>query len=317
MKKILIILTSILLFLSLLGCKKDSQKYLITINYNNGENSKIMLVDSLEEPNSPTREGYTFKEWISDGKKFEFKNEYLKDNLIIDATWTKNEEVNPEIQYFTVSFETDSDDNLSDIKVKKNSSLIGIYPTKSNNLFLGWYLDSNLTKSYDLSLPVTSNLKLYAKWIKQPSTDKTIKITLKFGFDFPDQEIEIPINSRKEIKNNNNMENYSFMGWSFKEDLSDLPNNLIKNYYFTHDTTLYARYYINNITPTIEINDDKTIVKLIIDDIEQEIVEIILKEGNNYSFLDDLVFDTKLEKGNKDILVKTNTGLYYRLKFSV
>jgi len=51
-------------------------------------------------------------------------------------------------------------------------------PSKKGYKFIGWYTDSALTKAYDFSTPVKSNLTLYAKWKKGiPTTKQSKKVT--------------------------------------------------------------------------------------------------------------------------------------------
>lgn len=48
-------------------------------------------------------------------------------------------------------------------------------PSKKGHKFIGWYTDSALTKAYDFSTPVKSDLTLYAKWEKGKPTPKPAK----------------------------------------------------------------------------------------------------------------------------------------------
>lgn len=51
-------------------------------------------------------------------------------------------------------------------------------PSKKGHKFIGWYTDSALTKAYDFSTPVKSDLTLYAKWKKGiPTSHQVKKIT--------------------------------------------------------------------------------------------------------------------------------------------
>ena len=44
------------------------------------------------------------------------------------------------------------------------------YPKKADNAFGGWYADSGLTRAYNFANPVTENLNLHAKWLRQTYT---------------------------------------------------------------------------------------------------------------------------------------------------
>ena len=71
------------------------------------------------------------------------------------------------IKEYTVSFYTDGAGKLADVIIKEGEDFT--FPTISleNAEFDGWYLDRALTKKAELdTLKIESDIKLYAKWIK-------------------------------------------------------------------------------------------------------------------------------------------------------
>ena len=78
---------------------------------------------------------------------------------------------------FTVTFVKNNSTSNETSTVKSGKTVSKpANPTKSNYIFNAWYTDSSLTKEYDFSKAVTSNLTLYAKYTVDYAT-LTNKIT--------------------------------------------------------------------------------------------------------------------------------------------
>jgi len=66
---------------------------------------------------------------------------------------------------FTVTFEVNGGSLISSVEVDNGSTLpLPNNPTKLTYIFDGWYTDFNLQSPFIESSPITSNIKLYAKW---------------------------------------------------------------------------------------------------------------------------------------------------------
>lgn len=66
-------------------------KYSVFIDYDNEkEMSELSVIEgkTLEEPDIPTKSGYTFVEWQVNGKKYDFSTPITK-SIVIKATWKK------------------------------------------------------------------------------------------------------------------------------------------------------------------------------------------------------------------------------------
>lgn len=75
--------------------------------------------------------------------------------------------------YYTINFETNGGNKITSVKVKKEESISApLAPVKNGYKFDGWYIDKELTQSYDFSSAVTKSFTLYAKWTENES--KTI-----------------------------------------------------------------------------------------------------------------------------------------------
>lgn len=112
------------------------------------------------EPAAPTADGYEFGGWYSDPdctKVFSFDTS-VTEPLTLYAKWT------PEKR--TVTFDVKGHGETPDAqlvdyngKATEPDAL-----TADGYTFGGWYADTACTEPYDFDTPVTSNLKLYAKW---------------------------------------------------------------------------------------------------------------------------------------------------------
>ncbi len=72
---------------------------------------------------------------------------------------------------FTVSFDPNGGSDMVSQKVEKGSTVAKpADPTRKGDDFKGWYTDPDFKNPYDFSTPVSSDLKLYAKWQEQPVT---------------------------------------------------------------------------------------------------------------------------------------------------
>ena len=91
--------------------------------------------------------------------------------------FSKNNQ-NDTVKKFTVSFETNGGSAIAK-KIVKSGTILALNDiaetTKENNNFLGWYLDSNLSKEASFPYTVSKNIKFYAKWKEIPKVEPPIQ----------------------------------------------------------------------------------------------------------------------------------------------
>ena len=99
-------------------------------------------------PPTPSKEGYIFKEWQLNGKKYDFSSEVTSDT-ILTAKWVREE-------YVTVTFDSTTDENIEPKKIIKGETLSDL-PTlyKENYNFLGWILDDKLYNGEEIYNDIT------------------------------------------------------------------------------------------------------------------------------------------------------------------
>ena len=150
------------------------------LNYDGSKNTTQSVTDgaTVKEPDTPTREGYTFAGWYTDT---DCTNEYdfaigVTADITLYAKWTVNT--------YTVTFETNGGSAVdSQTIVDNGTATIPTAPTKDGYVFAGWYTDTACTGEYDFSGVVTKNITLYAKWIEVITDWDTLSVKLNSGTD--------------------------------------------------------------------------------------------------------------------------------------
>lgn len=198
----------------------EVKKYTVTFDSDGGSTiNKAQVEDgkTVEEPNSPTKEGYIFVEWMLDNKTFDFSTEITNDITLV-AKWEKAKE---EVKTYTVTFNTDGGSKISSKtvvdgnKVSKPSN-----PTKNGYTFVNWTLDG---KNYDFNTKITKNITLKATWKK--NEDKPVVEVKKYTVTFEaGPETSIPSQSVEEGKKVSKPSNPTWSGYEFSH-WSILPND--------------------------------------------------------------------------------------------
>lgn len=130
----------------------------ITVNYN----------QTFEMPETPVKEGHTFVNWYTTP---DFAEIYISgpvnEDLTLYAKWSVDE--------YVISFETNGGRRIKDITVKYGAvAEAPDAPEKEGYVFEGWYTDEDLTQEFEFGSPITSNIKLYAKWSETPAEDPNV-----------------------------------------------------------------------------------------------------------------------------------------------
>jgi len=203
----------------------------------------------INEPESPTKEGYTFEGWYTSllfDTEFDFENTTIQSHITLYAKW---EEVIIE-PTFTVNFITLSDVIISPyLNVLLNSRINEPQaPTKEGFVFIGWFIDETYTNPWDFDLDViTSDINLYAKW-EEVMVDVFYTVHfITYTITALDPYENISMGSLIEIPATLEKEGYTFEGW-YKESayihLWDFDVDVV-----TDNITLYAKWLLIEITP--------------------------------------------------------------------
>ena len=124
------------------------------------------------EPTVPTKEGYIFVGWYSNGERFNFSTSKVTEDLKLEARWTKDNAI-----IYTITFNSKGGEKVESIKVEKNNVIGNLpTPTKKGYSFDGWYFGTELVNNNTV---VTRDMTLVAKWTEADEESTTKKTTTK------------------------------------------------------------------------------------------------------------------------------------------
>ncbi len=145
------------------------EKYSVTFTVDNQiykKMEKIVEGNTVALP-TPEKEGYTFDGWYVNDKKFD-TSEKITGNTVLTAKFT--------INTYCVTFDSANDTNSITEKVTYNETVKKPEtPVKKGYIFDGWYLNN---EKYDFSSPVTKDITIVARWIKNTMAQYTVETYL-------------------------------------------------------------------------------------------------------------------------------------------
>ena len=137
-------------------------------------------------PTSPTAYGYKFVGWYYAGTDTPFdRNTPIEEDVTVEARWKK---------LYWISFNTNGGEKMEPYQVEEGTVISEPeIPYHAGHYFTGWYslVDEFTLEKHDFSKPVTSNVKLEAKWVVRDGNliydDQTlVKIILPDNYRFSD-----------------------------------------------------------------------------------------------------------------------------------
>ncbi len=221
--------------------------YLITFDSGDGTAiaSQIVVEGGLAEvPEAdPTLTYYIFKGWYTaDGDLFDFSTE-IYEFVNLYAKWEEA------VTYY-VTFESNEGSEVETQRLVEYDVVVEPEdPTRKDYEFIAWCTDEALTMEYDFSLPVTSDMTLYAEW----KVLRTYYVTFESngGSEVEMQEIiEGELATQPE---NPTYEETSFAGWYADEELTmefDFSEGIYDN------TTIYAKWTTFTVTFVMNGGDE-------------------------------------------------------------
>lgn len=161
--------------------------------------------DVIPLPSTPTREGYLFNGWYLDDTLNDPYNpkQTITSDMTLYAKW--------DIQSYTISFEENGGEEMSDLTLYYSENVIlPTPPTKEGYTFGGWYVDAELTQSFFLFTMPASDFTIYAKWeinsysviFKQADGTEILRTEYAYGALITDQIHEAAL-----------LVGYQFIGW--------------------------------------------------------------------------------------------------------
>ena len=205
--------------------KNNTKEYIVTFNSNGGSNVPSQTVKEgslVTKPNNPVKEGYTFVEWLFNGRTYDFSKEVNSD-LTLVASYQEN--INPEAITYEVTFDTDG--TLEKVIIEEGKTVsIPNEPTKEGYNFLYWTLNN---KEYDFNSPVTKDITLVAKWEKIAENKVTYNVT--FDTDGGSRiSTKVVEEGKTVIKPSNPTKNgYEFVQWQLEGKTYNFNSKVTEN----------------------------------------------------------------------------------------
>lgn len=183
----------------------------------------------ITSPKNPTREGYTFKGWLLNGKSYDFQTPVTGD-ITLTADWAKAKPAS-----HTVTFDAANGSKPDTVKVEDGKTVTKPKdPTREGYTFQGW---TSGGKTYDFNAPVTADITLTAQWEKNKPVTHTVTIDPANGEKTTVLKVE---DGQKLTKPTDPKKNgYTFLAWY----LNDKPYDF--NQPVTGDITIVAQWEKN------------------------------------------------------------------------
>ncbi|MBD5508843.1 MAG: leucine-rich repeat protein [Lachnospiraceae bacterium] len=144
-------------------------KYKVSFDSDGGSDVPDQEVEhgsKAKKPVDPKKTDYKFIGWYTeDDTPYDWDTPVKKEIKLI-AKWE-------EIVYKTVSFVTNNDQTLDDVKVEQGTPVkkpTGL--TKTGYQIEGWYTDSEFTQKWNFNDNVDEDITLYAKWVEKKAENK-------------------------------------------------------------------------------------------------------------------------------------------------
>lgn len=154
---------------------KNKSTYTVKFDLNGGDgridDQKVKEGSTLDRPDNPTREGYTFAGWQYKDTEWNFLNT-VESNMTLTAQWKRNE-----VKKYTVTFDTADGTGIDPQTVKDGDKVAKPDdPAREGYEFKGWTLNG---VDYDFTTPVKDDIVLTAVW--SPVKPKTYTVTFDSG----------------------------------------------------------------------------------------------------------------------------------------
>lgn len=307
MKKIILTFTLLIACLFVVACNRDDQEVThqevfdsIVIGFGSGD-SIDHVTQNIQLPTTTSFEGVKLT-WVSANENIisssgvvnrpESMNKQVLLILEVVINGVSDEKnflltviaTNPTVEdkYYTVTFNSNGGSNVTSLSIKENNLIAKpANPTKAGHTFDGWYKDSNLSTPWNFtSDTVTSNITLYAKWIKD-GVQYTVTFESNGGSLIDSQTVN---ESSKVTKPSDPTKaDYEFEGW-FQDEGLTIPWNFDVDL-VNSNITLYAKWtpIINYYGVEFVSNGGSEVASLVIEE-NTLIPEPQMPSRTNYVF---------------------------------
>ena len=209
-------------------------KYTVTFDSDGGSeigNQEVSDGRKANEPDAPTKTGYTFGGWFVKTTEWNFLAYTVTENVTLKAKWIANE--------YTLKFNSNGGNEIADMTVTYDGDYTLPEPTKENYVFLGWK-EGETVYEQSGKWQKTSGATLTAEWdiLRYTITFENAEVSpMKVAYN--NSTYKLPVPTR---------ENCTFLGW-YKDGVKFEGGILLAS-----DITLSAKW--QGITDTFEYTEE-------------------------------------------------------------
>ena len=219
-------------------------QYTVTFNANGGTAVSPVTQDyntQMAAAPASAKEGHTLAGWYTDAglttaASFPYT---ITENSTLYARWTINQ--------YTVTFNANGGTAVSPVTQGYNTQIAAApAPTKTGHTLAGWYTDAGLTTAASFPYTITENSTLYARWM---INQYTVTFSVDGGTAVP--PVTQDYNTQIAAAPAPTKAGHTLAGWYTD---AGLTTEASFPYTITENSTLYARWTINQYTVTFNAN---------------------------------------------------------------
>ncbi|MDE6655679.1 MAG: InlB B-repeat-containing protein, partial [Anaeroplasmataceae bacterium] len=231
MKKLIFFFVLCFMSIACIGCNNQTKAYTITfeLHGHGSQPEELSKITELPELPSLQEEGYHFIGWYLDEAFLEEAKAGMQvdEDKTLHALWEKLYRVD-----FEINGHGTKPDAIKDVtKLPKLNDL-----QEEGFIFMGWYLDKELTQKAEDGIVLHEDIQVYAKW---EEIIKTYEVTFENNGHGATQQKLTELTQLPEPLPALTEDGYQFDGWYLDEKLETpaTPKLILEK-----DTTLYAKW---------------------------------------------------------------------------
>ena len=157
------------------------------------------------------------------------------------------------IAQYTVSYQTNGGETIASEIVDDGTTYTPKTTSRTGYTFAGWFTDEDLTSAFADGTQITADTTLYAKWT---INEYTVTFNANGGSAVTEQKVEY--NATASEPSDPTKTGYTFAGWYADAELTTAFDFATP---VTADTTLYAKWTINEYTVTFNANGGSAVAE--------------------------------------------------------